>query len=465
MADYQQSMSKSASSSRIELPRRALNRRQFIYTAAMAASSLAVSSAGARAARLKSPNSKLDIGIIGVTGKGAADSKGLSSENIVALCDVDLDKLLTAAKKWPDARLYGDYRYMLENEKHLDAVTVTIPDHQHACAAMQAIKSGINVYCQKPLAHTISEARALTIAARNHKVITQMGNQGHSGEGNRQLCEMIWSGAIGPVREVHCWTNRPIWPQGLVRPKTVDHVPSWLDWDLWIGPAPMRPFAAKWPDGKNVYHPFDWRAWWDFGCGALGDMGCHIMDGANWALKLNAPTCVEIVDSSPLFAESAPKWSIIRYQFPARDDMPACTLTWHDGGKLPPRPPEMEAEKFPDNGSLFIGDKGKIMSETYGERPRLLPESSMADYQRPAPTIPRVPNNSPYEDFIRACKGGPPACSNFDVAGPFTEMVLLGNLALRVGKKIEWDPVNMRVKNTPSADQYIHAHYRHGWKI
>jgi predicted dehydrogenase len=442
-----------------------LNRRQFIYTAAMAASSLAVSSAGARAARLKSPNSKLDVGIIGVTGKGAVDSKGLSTENIVALCDVDADKLLIAAKKWPDARLYRDYRFMLEKEKHLDAVTVTIPDHQHACAAMQAIKSGINVYCQKPLAHSISEARALTIAARNHKVITQMGNQGHSGEGNRQLCEMIWSGAIGPVREVHCWTNRPIWPQGLVRPKTVDHVPSWLEWDLWIGPAPMRPYAAKWPEGRAVYHPFTWRAWWDFGCGALGDMGCHIMDGANWALKLGAPTCVEIVDSSPLFAESAPVWSILRYQFPARGDMPPCTLTWHDGGKLPPRPSEMEAEKFPDNGSLFIGDKGKIMSETYGERPRLLPESSMADYQRPATTIPRVPNNSPYEDFIRACKGGPPACSNFDVAGPFTEMVLLGNLALRVGKKIEWDPVNMRVKNTPSADQYIHAHYRRGWKI
>lgn len=451
---------------RIELPRQALNRRQFIYTTALAASSAAINlSAWARAPRLKSPNSKLDVGIIGTAGKGLVDSKGLSSENIVALCDVDADKLITAAKKWPYARLYRDYRYMLEQEQKLDAVTVTIPDHHHACAAMHAIKSGINVYCQKPLTHTISEARALTLEARRRKVVTQMGNQGHSGEGNRQLCEMIWSGAIGPVREVHCWTNRPIWPQGLQRPKETDRVPSWLDWDLWVGQAPMRPYVAKWPDGKAVYHPFTWRGFWDFGCGALGDMGCHIMDGANWALKLNAPTSVEIVDSSPLSAEMAPKWSIIRYQFPQRGDMPPCTLTWHDGGKFPPRPPEMEAERFPQSGSLFIGDKGKIMSETYGGRPRLLPESSMADYKRPDPTIPRVPDNDPYKDFIRACKGGPAACSNFDVAGPFTEMVLLGNLVLRVGKKIEWDSVAMSVKHAPEADQYIHAHPRSGWKV
>ncbi len=466
-------MSKSTSSSeptRIELPRRALNRRQFIYTTALAASSLAL---GGCATSRKSPNEKLDVGIIGTGGKGSADSSGLSSENIVALCDVDANTLAKAAKKWPKARLYRDYRVMLEKERKLDAVTVSISDHHHAPAAMQAIKSGINVYCQKPLAHSISEARALTLAARKYKVITQMGNQGHSGDGNRVLCEMIWSGAIGQVREAHCWTNRPIWPQGLQRPQNSDPVPSHIDWDLWLGPAPIRPFVAKWPEGQAakwpsrqaVYHPFSWRGWWDFGCGALGDMGCHVMDGANWALKLGAPTSVEIVDSSPLSTDMAPSWSIIRYQFPTRGELPACSLTWYDGGKLPPRPAEMEAEHFPDSGTMLIGDKGKIICETYGERPRLLPESSMIDYKKPDPTIPRVPDNSPYKDFIRACKGGPAACSNFDVAGPFTEMVLLGNLVLRVGKKIEWDPVKMRAKNSPEADQYIHSHYRRGWKV
>lgn len=260
-------MSKSTFSSeptRIELPRRALNRRQFIYTTALAASSLAIgASAASRVTRLKSPNEKLDVGIIGTGGKGTADSSGLSSENIVALCDVDSNTLAKAAKKWPNARLYRDYRVMLEKERKLDAVTVSIPDHHHAPAAMQAIKSGINVYCQKPLAHSISEARALTLAARKYKVITQMGNQGHSGDGNRVLCEMIWSGAIGQVREAHCWTNRPIWPQGLQRPQNSDPVPSHIDWDLWLGPAPMRPYVAKWPEGQAakwptrqaVYHP------------------------------------------------------------------------------------------------------------------------------------------------------------------------------------------------------------------
>ena len=334
---------------------------------------------------------------------------------------------------------------------------------------------GLNVYCQKPLTHTIEEARKLTAMARAHKVVTQMGNQGHSGEGNRQLCEMIWSGAIGHVREAHCWTNRPIWPQGLNRPPGTDPVPAKLDWEIWIGPAPMRPFKDKWPEEDHdqpewakrggVYHPFNWRGWWDFGCGALGDMACHIMDGANWALKLGAPTSVELVESSPITSEMAPMSSVLKYEFPQRGELPPCTLTWHDGGKLPPRPKEMEAENFEESGTLFIGDKGKIMCGTYGERPRLLPESSMADYKRPDPTIPRVPENSPYKDFIRACKGGPAACSNFDVAGPFTEIVLLGNLALRLGKKIEWDAAKMQAKNLPEADKYIRAHYRKGWEI
>ena len=450
---------------RVELPQRGLSRRQFLYATALTASSLAVAGCAAPRARLKSANDKLDVGIIGTGGKGADDAPNFASENIVALCDVDANALAEAGKRWPNARRYRDYRVMLEVERGLDAVTVSIPDHHHAPAAMLAIKSGRHVYCQKPLTHTIAEARALTLAARHHKVVTQMGNQGHADEGNRQLCEMIWSGAIGPVREVHCWSNRPIWPSGLQRPPGSAPVPASLDWDLWVGPAPMRPYLDKWPDGRTVYHPNFWRGWWDFGCGALGDMGCHIMDGANWALKLGAPASVETVASSPLVPEMNPAWAIIRYQFPARGEMPPCTLTWYDGGKLPAKPAEMEAETIMDNGSLFIGGKGKIILGAYGERPRLLPESSMIDYKRPAPTIPRVPGNSPYADFIRACKGGPPACSNFEVSGPFTETVLLGNLVLRVGKKIEWDSANLRVKNAPEADQYIHGHYRKGWKV
>ncbi len=441
---------------------RALNRRRFIYSTALAAGGATL--AGSAAPNIRSPNSKLDVGIIGCLGKGAEDSSNFAAENIVALCDVDANSLAQAAKKWPFARQYRDYRVMLEKERGLDAVTVSVPDHHHFPAAMRAIQAGRHVYCQKPLTRTIAQARALTLAARQSKVATQMGNQGHCGDGNRRLCEMIWAGAIGPVREAHCWSNRPIWVQGLLRPPGSEPPPRNLDWDLWLGPAPPRPYLSKWPDGAIVYHPGVWKGWWDFGCGALGDMGCHIMDGANWALRLGAPLSVELVDSSERVPEMPPQWAIIRYQFPARGPMPPCSLTWYDGGKLPQKPAEMEADNLPDNGSLLIGDKGKIFSGTYGENPRLLPESTMADYHWPAPTIPRVPNNNPYQDFIRACKGGPPACSNFDVSGPFAETVLLGNLALRLGQKFDWDAQNMRAKNRPEADAFIHSTCREGWK-
>lgn len=450
---------------RLEISTRGLSRRHFIYSTAIAAGSLALAGCVVPPVKYKSPNEKLDMAAIGTAGKGGDDAANFSGENIVALCDVDANNLAAAGKKWPSARLYKDYRVMLEQEKTIDAVTIGIPDHQHAPAAMLAIKSGKHVHCQKPLTHTISEARKLRLAARQYKICTQMGNQGHCGEGNRRLCEMIWSGAIGPVREVHAWSDRPMWPAGMTRPNRSDLVPASLDWDLWVGPALMRPYLDKWPDGRAVYHPNVWRGWWDFGSGALGDMGCHIMDGAYWALNLGAPHTVEIVDSSPLSKEMGPVWSILRYHFPARVGMPPCTLTWYDGGKLPPKPAEMEADRFEGNGSLFIGERGKILLGTYGERPRLLPESSMADYKRPAPTIPRIPGESPFQDFIRACKGGPPACSNFEVSGPFTEMVLLGNLALRCGHTIEWDAANLRAKNLPAAGGFIHGQYRKGWSV
>jgi predicted dehydrogenase len=252
-------------------------------------------------------------------------------------------------------------------------------------------------------------------------------------------------------------------------------VPPNLIWDLWLGPAPERPYLNYWPEGtpsatrghnrQHLYCPFTWRGWWDFGCGALGDMGCHIMDGPNSALKFDAPASVELVSSSERTPEMPPASSIIRYEFPARGEMPACIMTWYDSGQKPPRPTEMEADKLPSNGSLFIGDKGKIMAGTYGERPHLLPESRMADYKRPDKTLPRVPGNSPHQDFLRACKGGPPACSNFEVSGPFTEWVLLGNLAIRVGGKLEWDAEQMKVKNIPEASRFIRTEYRDGWNV
>jgi predicted dehydrogenase len=472
-------MSKSNSPQEISL---GINRRRFIYYSSIAAAAAAVSGCSTTRSkiRIRSANDKLNVASIGVGGKGASDLAGAAEgNNVVALCDVDENTLRNAARKYPGAKLYRDYRKMFDEQKDLEAVTVSIPDHQHFPAAMRAMQHGKHVYCQKPLTHSIWEARQLTEMAKKTKVATDMGNQGHAHEGNRQLCEMIWSGAIGDVTEVHCWTNRPIWPQGMDRPPGEDPIPANLDWDLWIGPAPMRPFKANWPKnefpeykrgGRPIYHPFSWRGWWDFGCGALGDMGCHVMDGPNWSLTLNNPTSVEIVDSSRLFKESAPAWSILRYEFPERYSegakrmLPAVKLTWYDGGKMPERPAEME-KNFPESGSLFIGSKGKIVSDTYGQNATLLPESRMKDYVRPPATIPRIPDNNSYFDWIRACKGGVPASSRFEISGPFAEMVLLGNLTLRAGKKIEWDAKHMRAKNAPETEEFIRPHYRKGWEV
>jgi predicted dehydrogenase len=448
------------------VPSHFLNRRRFLQYSMFAAGGTAL---GAPAIlRAADVGNKLNIGVIGAGGKGTADSGGVSGENIVALCDVDEKTLQAAAKKYPGAKLYRDYRKMLAEQKDIEAVTVSTPDHHHFFASMMAIKTGRHVYCQKPLTHSIWEARALTQAAAKAKVATQMGNQGHSGDGNRALCEIIWAGTIGAVREVHCWTNRPIWPQGLDRPAGSDPVPENLDWDLWIGPAPMRPFKAAEPGAKRggFYHPFAWRGWWDFGAGALGDMGCHVMDGAYWALKLGHATSVEVVEASDHKPECAPNACVLKYEFPARGEMPPVTLYWHDGGKLPPRPEEMDpSEKFEQSGSLFIGEKGKMLTGTYGEKPRLLPLSRMADFVLPAKTIPRVIQNNPYLDWIQACKGGTAACSNFSVAGPFTEAVLLGNVALRAGRKIIWDGPKMKAKNAPETAKLIHRDYRAGWKV
>ncbi len=361
--------------------------------------------------------------------------------------------------KYPTAKTYTDYRKMLEKEKSIDAVIVATPDHTHAVIAMMAMKLGKHVYVQKPLTLTVYEARQLTEAARKYKVTTQMGNQGHSGEGARLMCEWIWDGAIGDVREVHAWTNRPIWPQGIARPKETPPVPRTLNWDIWLGPAPYRPYHP-------AYAPFKWRGWWDFGCGALGDMACHVIDPVFWALKLGYPTSVE-ARSTEVNTETAPLASIVYYKFPARGNMPPVNLTWYDGGLVPRRPEELEEGRRMGNGNsgvIFVGDKGKLMCNEYGDSPRLLPETRMQEYQRPPKTIPRI-DGSHEQDWIRACKGGEPACSNFDYSGPLTETVVMGNLAIRVDGKLDWDGKNMRVTNVEEANQYVHREYRKGWSL
>ncbi|MGV3774468.1 MAG: Gfo/Idh/MocA family protein [Verrucomicrobiales bacterium] len=429
------------------------SRRQFIRYGALLTGAFATAPYFLRAG--ESPNGKIGIGVIGAEGKGSSDADGVASENIVALCDIDKNRLASKAKKYPKAKLYTDYRKMLEQQKDIDAVTVSTPDHHHFPASLMAIDMKKHVYCQKPLTHSIWEARQLTEAARKNKVATLMGNQGHSGEGVRQFCELIWSGAIGDVKEVHIWTDRPIWAQGIAAPLPSEPTPDFVDWDLFIGPAPMRPY-------NKGYHPFAWRGWWDFGTGALGDMGCHLMDPANWALKLGAPTSVS-AESEGNTEQCAPKASIVTYEFPARGNMPACKLVWYDGRKTPPA--ELlgltNGQKVPDNGSLFIGSKGKVTCETYGANPQLTPDSDLKELPMVEKTLARSPGH--YQEFIMACKGQKtPGMADFDYAGPFTEMVLLGNLAVRTGSKVKWDSKNLKA-DSAEANRYVKREYRKGW--
>jgi predicted dehydrogenase len=301
----------------------------------------------------------------------------------------------------------------------------------------------------------VYEARHVAKLAAQKKVATQMGNQGHSNDSARRIVEIVQAGAIGPVREVHAWTDRPIWPQGLARPKDTPPVPKYLHWDLWLGPAAERPY-------NPAYLPFNWRGWRDFGTGALGDMACHVLDVPYWALKLQNPATVE-VEGPPLFPESGPKWEIIHYEFAARGEMPPVKLTWYDGGKKPPSD-LFGGQAVVDNGSLLIGDKGKLyLAGAYGERYKLLPEKDFAEYKPPEPTIPNSPGH--HAEWIQACKTGSATGSNFGYAGPLTEMVLLGEVAYRVGKKIEWDSAAMKAANSSEAEPLIRLAYRDGWSL
>lgn len=455
-----------------------MNRRESLQTAAVAATALSAVSSLAGQKRIKPINRKLNIAVVGVNGMGWANLQGVctplsqrkegtwpnkDSQNVVALCDVDWDNAKKSFEEYPEAKHFKDYRVMLdEMGDGIDAVVIATPDHTHACIAMEAMRRGKHVYVQKPLTRTVYETRILTAAARKYGVVTQMGNQGHSGEGIRRVCEWIWDGAIGDVREVHVWTDRPVWPQPLSRPEDTPPVPEALDWDLWLGPAPERPYHPS-------YHPFGWRAWIDFGTSALGDMGCHNLDPVFWALKLKYPSSVEASCAKVAgkeFPESYPAASVVHFEFPAREEMPAVKVHWYDGGLTPERPAELEeGRRMGSQGAIFVGDKGKLMCGSYGSSPQLIPYSKMKAYKRPKPSIPRV-KASHEQDWIQAIQEGRQPSSSFDYSGPFTEMVLMGNLSqIAPGKKLLWDGESMQVTNHPELNKYIKTTYREGWRL
>ena len=448
----------------------AIDRRHFLHTGAAAAGLALLPGPLSAAPRKVGPNDKLNLAFIGVGGRGGDNLQALSrlaDVNVAALCDVDANSLAKAAQTHVRATTYHDFRLMLEKEKGIDAVVVSTPDHTHAVATIMALKLGKHVYCEKPLTRTIFEAREVARAAREAGVATQMGNQGMAFEGNRLIKEWLVDGAIGPVREAHVWSDRPThkgklplwWPQGVERPKESPPVPPHLDWDLWLGPAPERPYHP-------AYCPFQWRGWWDFGSGGLGDMGIHNLAPVFDALQLGAPESVH-ASSTPVVPDSLPLASTVHYQFPARGDKPPVTLHWYDGGLVPARPQEMDDELPLDreDGCILAGDAGKMLVGGWGgERPQLLPLRRDKEYRRPAATLPRSIGH--HEEWILACKTGSRTMSSFDFAGPLTEAVLLGSICIRLGGgRLRWDSVQMKVANKPEASALIHYKYRDGWSL
>ncbi len=444
---------------------RRILRRRFLQLGAAAAGALAAPAVFGRG--ILGANEKLNIAGIGVGGKGESDIGLCESESVVALCDVDERNGARSFKRFPQAARYKDYRVMLEKEKGIDAVTVSTPDHHHAPASLLAMRLGKHVYCQKPLTHSVYEARIMAEVARERKVATQMGNQGAASPFTRRLVELIQGGALGKVRQVHIWTDRPIWPQGIGRPDGTPPVPEHLAWDLWLGPAPLRPY-------HDAYVPFKWRGFWDFGTGALGDMGCHNMNLAFLSLKLGAPHSVEATESG-MTSETYPNSSVIRYEFPARGDEPPLQLTWYDGGKLPPAD-LVKGAPLGKNGHIFVGEKDTLYTSDTRRRGVFLSGAMLEDFQSIPERLPRRGGGRSEKkgqeantdlqhrlEWIEAAKGGPPGLSNFDHAGPMTEAVLLGNVALKTGKKIEWDSKALRVTNVPEAKPFLRREYRAGW--
>ncbi len=516
----------------------AISRRSFLESAALAAGVTIVPRHVLGGTGYQAPSDTFNVAGVGVGGMGRSNLTALASQNIVALCDVDwsyagrayqnldtqagearkrleqlksgaappsggpgggrnmtpeqrlraaqqqAESLKALAEKAPKAKRYTDYREMLEQQKDIDGVVIATPDHTHAVIAMAAMSLGKHVYVQKPLTWSVHEARALAKKAAETKVATQMGNQGHSTDDARRGVEYIWAGAIGEVREVHVWTNRPLafWPQGIPRPEplkakaddlrwdmngvmarlaaamTGDHAPpQGLAWDLFLGPAPHVPYHP-------VYHPFNWRGWVDWGQGALGDMGAHLVDHPFWALDLGYPTTVETI-STPFNKASFPIATMTHYEFPARGDKPPVKLTWYDGGFMPPRPEEVGEEKLnPGGGVLYIGSKGKMMQDTYGLNPRILPKSLHDGAGTPPEKLPRIPTNHEM-NWVEAAKGNTKASSPFDYAAKLTEVMLLGIVALRAGTKIHYDGPNMKITNVPAANEFLTREYRQGWAL
>ena len=413
----------------------------------------------------KSPNEKPNLAIIGTGGMGGGQGNtfiGMGA-NVVCYCDPDKGRWKNLAKKFPNATGYTDYRKMYDKHcKEIDGVTIGTPDHHHYPATIIAMQLKKACYTQKPLTHTPWEARQLALAWEKYKVPTQLGNQGHANEGWRLLTEWIQQGAIGDVTEVHTWTNRPVWPQGGATPEGKDDVPADFDWDSWIGPAPMRPFK------KGVYHSFKWRGWWDFGCGTIGDMGCHTQDGLYFAMDPGHPTSVEVVETSGPCGDSVPKKGVVKWTVPAKGKRPGFVAYWYDASQQPPRPEELdEKRKLPKTGNLFIGTKGKILSSgDYGDTMRIIPEAKMKEIGKPKQTIERSPGH--YKEWWMALTGQKPydfPKSNFGYAGPMTETILLGNVALKVGGKIEWDGKTGKVTNNAEANKYVNKAYRKGWEF
>jgi predicted dehydrogenase len=445
-----------------------LSRRRFIGGAAAAATFTVVPRHVLGGPGNVAPSEKLAIAAIGAGGRAAEDLQQLESQSIVALCDVDRQRAAKSFRLYPDAKQYTDFREMLDAEKdRIDAVLVATPDHVHAVASMAALKAGKHVYCEKPLTRTVYEARALGEAARKANLATQMGNQGMAYEGNRLIREWLDDGAIGEVREVHAWSDRPThvgklplwWAQGIERPTDTPPVPEHLAWDLWLGPAPDRPY-------NPAYVPFSWRGWWDFGSGGLGDMGIHNLAPAFKALKLGAPTSVH-ASSTAVYPETLPLGCVVHYEFPARGDLPPLTLHWYDGGLIPARPPELEHDRALDreDGLIFVGDRGTMLVTGWGgENPRLIPEARMKAYKQPPKTLPRSIGH--HAEWIKACKEGTPTESNFEFASALTQAVLLGTVSVRMGGRLLlWDSENFKITNVPEANKYLHYEYRSGWTL
>jgi predicted dehydrogenase len=428
-----------------------VNRRDFLKITGAGAALLSSGVwSGLSAAESASPNEKLNIACVGTANRAQADIDGVKGENIVALCDVDKNYLDRAAARFPNARTYADYREMIDKEAgKIDAVVVGTADHHHAPASIRAIRAGMHVYCEKPLTHTVFESRLVAEEAKKRGLATQLGTQIHAGDNYRRVVEIVQSGAIGKIGEVHVWVGKA-WGGG-ERPEGGQEPPATLDWNLWLGPAPERPF---WP---GVYHPANWRRWWDFGTGTLGDMACHYMDLPFWALNLRHPVTCE-AEGPEVHPETCPLGLIVRYEFPEREGLPPVKLTWYDGNLIPK---EIAGQRVPGSGVMFIGEEGMMFAD-YGSY-RLFPAEKFADFKPPAPSI--APSIGHHAEWIKACKDGSPTTCNFDYSGPLSEAVILGTVAYRTGERLQWDAKNLKATNCPAADKYVNKPYRAGWEV